>query len=130
MYMLIMIITTSLQVIYMLILIMAVFFLCWTPILTYNTLAAFELLGFGNSGKIFKISKYQNITPWLLSSSLDLATQAKYSPIKDFSTSKPFHCDTGTGRTKHLKTTFSLLSYLNRLVQFLNTTLELAFSMC
>jgi len=56
------------KVIYMLILIMAVFFLCWTPILTYNTLAAFELLGFGNSG---------------------------------------------TGRTKHLKTTFSLLSYLN-----------------
>ena len=28
------------------------------------------------------------------------------------------HYDTGTGRTKHLKTTFSLLSYLNRLVQF------------
>ena len=39
------------KVIYMLILIMAVFFLCWTPILTYNTLAAFELLGFGNSGR-------------------------------------------------------------------------------
>ena len=33
------------QVIHMLILIMAVFFLCWTPILTYNLLAAFELLG-------------------------------------------------------------------------------------
>ena len=53
MYIMIMIIATFLQVIYMLILIMAVFFLCWTPILTYNTLAAFELLGFGNSGKIF-----------------------------------------------------------------------------
>ena len=39
------------KVIYMLILIMAVFFLCWTPILTYNLLAAFELLGFGNSGR-------------------------------------------------------------------------------
>ena len=52
-YIMIMIIATFLQVIYMLILIMAVFFLCWTPILTYNTLAAFELLGFGNSGKIF-----------------------------------------------------------------------------
>ena len=87
-----MIIATFLQVIYMLILIMAVFFLCWTPILTYNTLAAFELLGFGNSGKIFSYSRFFN--------------------------QQAFHCDTGTGRTKHLKTTFSLLSYLNRLVQF------------
>ena len=46
------------KVIYMLILIMAVFFLCWTPILTYNTLAAFELLGFGNSGRK---SKYHDL---------------------------------------------------------------------
>ena len=99
----IMIIATFLQVIYMLILIMAVFFLCWTPILTYNTLAAFELLGFGNSGKIFSYSRFFN--------------------------QQAFHCDTGTGRTKHLKTTFSLLSYLNRLVQFLNTTLVLVFLM-
>jgi len=52
----------------MLILIMAVFFLCWTPILTYNLLAGFELMGQGNFG---------------------------------------------TGSTKHLKTTFSLISYLN-----------------
>ena len=58
----------SLQVIHMLILIMTVFFLCWTPILTYNLLAAFEMLGSGNSG---------------------------------------------TGSTKHIKTTFSLCSYLN-----------------
>ena len=55
-----MIIATFLQVIYMLILIMAVFFLCWTPILTYNTLAAFELLGFGNSGKIFSEKRFFN----------------------------------------------------------------------
>jgi hypothetical protein len=60
--------TRSLQVIYMLILIMAVFFLCWTPILTYDLLASFELLGAGNSG---------------------------------------------TGSTKHLKTSLSLLSYFN-----------------
>ena len=69
-----MIIATFLQVIYMLILIMAVFFLCWTPILTYNTLAAFELLGFGNSGKIFEMSK--NKIQHL--GCFELATQAKY----------------------------------------------------
>ena len=39
------IITLLAQVIHMLIFIMVVFFLCWTPILTYNLLAAFELMG-------------------------------------------------------------------------------------
>ena len=38
------------QVIYMLILIMVLFFLCWAPILTFNLLAAFELLGPDNMG--------------------------------------------------------------------------------
>ena len=66
----------------MLILIMAVFFLCWTPILTYNLLAAFELLGAGNS-----------FTPSIAIIS--------------------FSGNSGTGSTKHIKTTFSLCSYLN-----------------
>ena len=35
------IITSIMKVIYMLILIMAVFFLCWTPILTYNLMVSF-----------------------------------------------------------------------------------------
>ena len=39
------IIIMLIKVIHMLILIMAVFFLCWTPILIYNLLAAFELMG-------------------------------------------------------------------------------------
>ena len=34
----------------MLILIMVLFFLCWAPILTFNLLAAFELLGSDNMG--------------------------------------------------------------------------------
>ena len=34
----------------MLILIMALFLLCWGPILTYDLLAAFELMGASNSG--------------------------------------------------------------------------------
>ena len=39
-----------LQVIYMLILIMLLFFLCSSPILTFNFLASFELLGADNIG--------------------------------------------------------------------------------
>ena len=38
------------QVIYMLILIMSLFFLCWAPILIFNVLAAFDILGEGNYG--------------------------------------------------------------------------------
>ena len=38
------------QVIYMLILIMFLFFLCWAPILIFNVLAAFDILGEGNFG--------------------------------------------------------------------------------
>ena len=59
-----------LQIINMLILIMLVFFICWAPILIFNLLAAFSLLGPDNMG-------------------------------------------TGD-TTKHLKTVFSLMAYLNR----------------
>ena len=38
------------QVIYMLILIMFLFLLCWAPILVFNLLAAFDVLGEGNYG--------------------------------------------------------------------------------
>ena len=38
------------QVIYMLILIMLLFFTCWSPILIFNVLGAFDLLGEGNTG--------------------------------------------------------------------------------
>lgn len=38
------------QVIYMLILIMLLFFTCWAPILIFNVLGAFDLLGEGNTG--------------------------------------------------------------------------------
>ena len=56
----------------MLILIMLVFFICWAPILIFNLLAAFGLLGPDNMG---------------------------------------------TGDiTKHIKTVFSLMAYLNRSV--------------
>ena len=34
----------------MLILIMSLFFLCWAPILIFNVLAAFDILGEGNYG--------------------------------------------------------------------------------
>ena len=60
-----------LQVIHMLLLILLVFFLSWAPILIFNLLASFELLGQDNKG-------------------------------------------TSTS-TKHIKTAFSLLSYINRL---------------
>ena len=38
------------QVIYMLILIMLLFFTCWAPILIFNVLASFDMLGEGNTG--------------------------------------------------------------------------------
>ena len=38
------------QVINMLILIMLLFFTCWAPILIFNVLGAFDLLGEGNTG--------------------------------------------------------------------------------
>ena len=38
------------QVIHMLILIMLLFFTCWAPILIFNVLGAFDLLGEGNTG--------------------------------------------------------------------------------
>ena len=71
----IIIIMMVIKVIHMLILIMAVFFLCWTPILTYNLLAAFELMG--------QVTPSQVLQPLLLvgfinsdlsSMSLDLVT--------------------------------------------------------
>ena len=46
------------QVIYMLILIMFLFFLCWAPILIFNVLAAFDILGEGNYGGTASSTKH------------------------------------------------------------------------
>ena len=81
---LILILMTIPQVIYMLILIMLLFFICWAPILIFNMLAAFGMLGYEEFHDNGNKRGYEN----------------------NFAGTSPY--------TKTYKTIFSFLSYINR----------------
>lgn len=72
------------QVIYMLILIMFLFFLCWAPILVFNVLAAFDILGEGNYGGTASSTKHIKTVFSLLSytnrSDLEVDRWSHYYP--------------------------------------------------
>ena len=75
---------TMSQVINMLILIMLLFFICWAPILIFNMLAAFGMLGYEEFHENGNKRGYEN----------------------NFAGTSPY--------TKTYKTIFSFLSYINR----------------